>query len=92
MTKQQLQDKVEELQSKIEELENDVDYWCNYSNELEEQKEELEEQVDNLQFEKENTIQDVDSFKFKLKIDNLLSSELETFINNYIRYEIGDDD
>jgi len=33
-----------------------------------------------------NPIKDVDNFKDCLRLDNLMTDELETFINNYMRY------
>lgn len=33
-----------------------------------------------------NPIKDVDNFMDHLRLDNLMTDELETFINNYLRY------
>ena len=33
-----------------------------------------------------NPIKDVDNFKDHLRLDNLMTDELESFINNYLRY------
>lgn len=83
MTKEQLK----EMQDKIEQLENDVDYWVENSNSLEIDKEQLEMEIDNLKYKLEGAILDIDNFKFKLKINGLLSSDLEKFIEDYIKYE-----
>lgn len=87
MTKEQLKQKLEDLQNKVEILENDVDYWQEYAYDLEIEKEELEEELKNKIDITEYSILDIDNFKFKLKINGLLSSELEKFIEDYIKYE-----
>lgn len=87
MTKEQLKQELENLQNKVEILENDVDYWQEYANALEIEKEELEEELkDKIDLSKVSIL-DIDDFKFKLKINNLLTDELEKFIENYIKYE-----
>ena len=70
----------------MEILENDVDYWQEYAYDLEIVKEALEELKDKIDLS-EVSILDIDDFKFKLKINNLLTDELEKFIENYIKYE-----
>lgn len=87
MTKEQLKEQLEELQNKVEQLENDVDYWEEYANDIAIQKEELEETLKYMVEKTNNVISDVNNFKFKLKINNLLTDELEKFIENYIKYE-----
>ena len=34
----------------------------------------------------ENVIKDVDQFKFRLMVDNLLTPQLKSFIENYLKY------
>ena len=87
MTKEQLKEQLEDLQNKVEILENDVDYWQEYANDIAIQKEELEETLKYMVEKTNNVISDVNNFKFKLKINNLLTDELEKFIENYIKYE-----
>ena len=88
MTKEQLKQELEDLQNRVETLENDVDYWQEYAYDLEIVKEELEEEElkDKIDLS-EVSILDVNNFKFKLKINNLLTDELEKFIEDYIKYE-----
>ena len=87
MTKEQLKQKLEDLQNKVEQLENDVDYWEEYANDIAIQKEELEETLKYMVEKTNNIISDVNNFKFKLKINDLLTDDLEKFIDSYIRYE-----
>ena len=84
-------EQLEELQNKVEQLENDVDYWEEYANDIAIQKEELEETLKYMVEKTNNVILDVNNFKFKLKINNLLTDELEKFIENYIKYESEED-
>lgn len=44
---------------------------------------ELEDKIDSIQ---ENSILDLDNFIWKLKSDNLYTSELEDFIENYMKF------
>ena len=84
-TKEQLINLIKEKEEKIEELENDVDYWQNEYNDLEEEKEKIESQLDE-QIGSEG-IKSLENFIWKLKLDNLYTPELETFINDYyIKY------
>ena len=87
MTKEELKEKLEEMQDKIEQLENDVDYWVEYANDIAIQKEELEETLKYMVEKTNNVISDVNNFKFKLKINDLLTDDLEKFIDSYIKYE-----
>ena len=87
MTKEQLKQELEDLQNRVEILENDVDYWQEYAYDLEIVKEALEEELKDKIDLSEVSILDIDDFKFKLKINNLLTDELEKFIENYIKYE-----
>ena len=87
MTKEQLKQELEDLQNKMEILENDVDYWQEYANDIAIQKEELEETLKYMVEKTDNVILDLNNFKFKLKINDLLTDDLEKFIENYIRYE-----
>lgn len=87
MTKEQLKEQLEELQNKVEQLENDVDYWEEYANNIAIQKEELEETLKYMVEKTHNVISDVNNFKFKLKINDLLTDDLEKFIDSYIVYE-----
>lgn len=44
---------------------------------------ELEDTIDGI---KENSILDIDNFKWQLRNDNLYTRELEEFIDNYMRF------
>lgn len=72
----------------IEEEENQ-----NLNNRIEELKREVEEKQDKIyKLEdtiddmKENSILDIDNFKWQLRNDHLYTKELEEFINNYMRF------
>lgn len=60
---------------------------CKKNKELEIEKQDkidkLEATIENM---KEDCILDIDNFKWQLRNDNLYSQELETFIENYMRY------
>ena len=66
----------ENLNAKIEELEKEC-------KEKQDKIDELEATIANM---KEDCILDIDNFKWQLRNDNLYSQELETFIENYVRY------
>lgn len=66
----------ENLTAKIEELEKEC-------KEKQDKIDELEATIANM---KEDCILDIDNFKWQLRNDNLYSQELETFIENYVRY------
>lgn len=87
MTKEQLKQELEDLQNKVEILENDIEYWKEYAYDLEIEKEELEEEIKDKIDLSEVSILDVNNFKFKLKINGLLTDKLERFIEDYIKYE-----
>lgn len=84
-TKEELIEIIKEKDEKIDQLENDVEYWQSEYNDMEEEKDKLESQLDD-QIGSEG-IKSLENFIWKLKLDNLYTPELETFINDYyMRY------
>ncbi len=61
---------IEKLENKIEQLEENI--------------EELDEQLRELEIQ--NGIKDTDNFIWELKKNNLYTEELNTFINNYLKF------
>lgn len=64
------------LNNRIEELKREVE-------EKQDKIYELEDTIDDM---KENSILDIDNFKWQLRNDHLYTKELEEFINNYMRF------
>lgn len=80
-TKEELIEIIKEKDEKIDQLENDVEYWQSEYNDMEEEKDKLESQLED-QIGSEG-IKSLENFIWKLKLDNLYTPKLETFINDY---------
>ena len=80
MTKAELQKDRDEWKQQAESLQDDLDSLNEAYSELEEINYKLSNNMDI------NSIYDLDDFIFRLKIDNLYSSELEKFIEDYMRF------
>lgn len=80
MTKAELQKDRDEWKQQAESLQDDLDSLNEAYVELEEQNYKLSNNMDI------NSIYDLDYFIFRLKINNLYSTELEKFIEDYMRF------
>ena len=80
MTKAELQKDRDEWKQQAESLQDDLDSLNEAYSELEETNYKLSNKMDT------NSIYDLDDFIFRLKIENLYSSELEKFIEDYKRF------
>ena len=80
MTKAELQKDRYEWKQQAESLQDELDSLNEAYSELEEINYKLSNNMDI------NSIYDLDDFIFRLKIDNLYSSELEKFIEDYKRF------
>lgn len=91
LTKAELIEAYKDLQGEYEDLSQqleDAEEWGgeqeNSAYEYMDKLEELEGELEEL---KENAILDIEDFKRKLNIQNLMNKELEEFIENYLRFE-----
>lgn len=80
MTKAELQKDRDEWKQQAESLQDDLDSLNEAYGELEEINYKLTNNMDI------NSIYDLDYFIFRLKIENLYSTELEKFIEDYMRF------
>ena len=80
MTKAELQKDRDEWKQQAESLQDDLDSLNEAYSELEEINYKLSNKMDT------NSIYDLEDFIFRLKMDNLYSSELEKFIEDYKRF------
>ena len=80
MTKSELQKDRDEWKQQSESLQDDLDSLNEAYRELEEINYKLSNNIDI------NSIYDLDDFIFRLKIENLYSTELEKFIEDYKRF------
>ena len=80
MTKAELQKDRDEWKQQAESLQDDLDSLNEAYSELEEINYKLTNNMDI------NSIYNLDDFIFRLKIENLYSSELEKFIEDYKRF------
>ena len=80
MTKAELQKDRDEWKQQAESLQDDLDSLNEAYSELEEINYKLSNNMDI------NSIYNLDDFIFRLKIENLYSSELEKFIEDYKRF------
>ena len=80
MTKAELQKDRDEWKQQAESLQDDLDSLNEAYSELEEINYKLSNNIDI------NSIYNLDDFIFRLKIENLYSSELEKFIEDYKRF------
>lgn len=89
LTKEELIARCKRLQSENERLEGELDNLSDYYSEMENKCADAINALDG-----GFAIKDVQLFKFKLELEGLLTPQLESFIDNYLRYynEIGGDD
>ena len=80
MTKAELQKDRDDWKQQAESLQDDLDSLNEAYSELEEINYKLSNKMDT------NNIYDLEDFIFRLKMDNLYSSELEKFIEDYKRF------
>ena len=81
ITKQELIEENKKLKKRIEDLEFDFNNLNDLYSEMENKYAEVQNEFDSLE-----GIYDVEWFKFKLALDNLLTPELEDFIRQYLRF------
>jgi flagellar biosynthesis chaperone FliJ len=81
LTKEELIARCKKLQSENENLQDELDSLSDCYTEMENQ---LAERINAL--DAVDIIKDVDHFKYRLQLDNLLTQELESFIENYLRF------
>ena len=80
-TKLQLTNENKRLREENENLKSDYENLSDCYCEIENKYADLQNK-----FDSGNTIMDVENFKWKLRLDGLLTPELENFIEWYIRY------
>lgn len=81
MTKEELIARCKRLQSENENLQDELDKLSDCYTELE------NELADKINFlDAIDTIKDVDWFKYRLQLDGLLTPELESFIDYYLKF------
>lgn len=81
LTKEQLVAKCKKLQSENGKLEDELD---NLSDSYAEMENQWANAINALN--DENVIKDVDQFKFRLELEGLLTSQMESFIDDYLKY------
>ena len=81
MTKEELISKCRKQQSEIERLQDELDRLSDCYTEMENQ---LADQINTL--DAIDTIKDVNWFKYRLQLDGLLTPQLESFIEDYLKY------
>lgn len=81
MTKEELIALCRKLQSENEKLQDELDRLSDCYTEMENQ---LADQINTL--DAVGTIKDVDYFKYRLQLDGLLTPQLESFIEDYLKY------
>jgi len=81
MKKEELIAKCKRLQSENERLTDELDRLSDCYTEMENESADLFNALNN-----DNVIKDVDWFKFKLEIEGLLTPQLESFIETYLKY------
>ena len=81
LTKEELIARCRKLQSENDDLQFELDDLSESYSELENQ---LAEQISD--FDSRDIIKDVDWFKWKLQLCNLLTPELESFIEDYLKF------
>ena len=79
LTKEQLVARCKRLESENERLTDELEKLSDCYSELENQ---LVDATDTL----EDTIKDLDEFKYRLQLDGLLTPQLESFIEHYLKY------
>ena len=81
LTKEELIARCKKLQSENENLQDELDRLSDCYSEMENQLADRINAMDAVEI-----IKDVDWFKFRLEIDGLLTSELECFIEYYLKF------
>lgn len=81
MTKEELIAKCKRLQSENERLQDELDELSDCYTEMENQ---LVDQIDMMKAS--DSIKDMNYFKLRLEIEGLLTPELESFIEDYLKY------
>ena len=81
MTKMELVAKCRNLQSENERLQDELDRLSDCYTEMENQ---LADRINTL--DALDTIKDVEWFKYRLELEGLLTSQLESFIDDYLKY------
>ena len=81
MTKEELVTKRKRLQSENERLQDELD---NLSDNYTEMENQYADAING--FNDTNVIKNVNWFKFRLQIDGLLTPQLESFIEDYLKY------
>lgn len=83
MTKQELENRVNELEQKVTDLERALDY---ADESYADQEDELQRLRDELEWTEKNGIINVENFIFRLKLDDMWSEKLEKEIYEYVKY------
>lgn len=81
MTKEELIARCKRLQSENERLNDELDNLSDCYTELENESADALNALDDM-----NIIKDLDLFKFRLEIEGLLTPQLESFIETYLKY------
>jgi chromosome segregation ATPase len=81
MTKAELEQRVKELEEEVESLQNELDDENEAYTELENKNWEL----NNMIYKGECAV-DMNDFRHRLKIDGLMTDELESYIDNYMKF------
>ena len=81
MAKEELIAKCRNLQSENERLQDELD---NLSDSYTEMENQLADQINSL--DTVDSIKDMDWFKYRLQLDGLLTPQLESFIEDYLKY------
>lgn len=81
-TKDELLEIIKDQEETINKLNDDVDYWINEANEFEEQLEKANTELEDATC----GIKDIDNFIWKLKVNDLYTSQVKDFLNYYLKY------
>jgi predicted RNase H-like nuclease (RuvC/YqgF family) len=81
MTKAELEQRVKELEEEVESLQNELDGEYEAYTELENENYEL-----TWRLETGGSVVNMNDFKYRLKIDGLMTDELNEFIDNYMKF------
>ena len=81
MTKEELIGRCRKLQSSIKRLEDELEGLSDCYSELENR---LADEINYL--DERSSIFDVDDFKWRLRVDDMLTPQLESFIENYLKF------
>ena len=81
MTKEELIARCRNLKSEVENLKDELDRLSDCYTEMEN---DLADKINTL--DATDIIKDVDHFKYRLELDGLLTPQLESFIEDYLKY------